>query len=94
MLGPHYGVVISPRAYNAIAMPFVAPITTGGSASRMAGFAVSLSGTGLKVTGVVQVDQTKPIDIVARGVKPQGESVPSYVMDEILAKLETIFGDE
>lgn len=94
MLDPHYGVVISPRAYNAIAMPFVAPITTGGSASRMAGFAVSLSGTGLTVTGVVQVDQVKPIDVVALNLKPQGESVPAYVMDDILAKLETIFGDE
>lgn len=75
-------------------MPFIAPITTVGNASRMAGFAVSLSGTGLKVTGVVQVDQVKPLDPAARGLQPQGEAVPQYVMDEIIAKLEAIFGEE
>ena len=91
--GPHYGVIISPRGYNGVsAMPFVAPITTVGNASRMGGFAVSLTGTGLRVTGVVQVDQVKPLDLAARGATPTGEQVPDYIMDEILARLEAVFG--
>lgn len=93
--GPHYGVVVSPRAYNAVSgMPFVAPVTTVGNASRMGGFAISLTGTGLGVTGVVQVDQTKPLDLVARGAQPTGERIPDYIVDEILARLEAIFGAE
>ena len=93
--GPHYGVVISTRDYNAVAgMPFVAPITTVGTASRMIGFAVSLTGTGLRTSGVVQVDQTKPLDLMARGATFQNERVPDYIMDEILARLNTVFATE
>lgn len=92
--GPHYCVVVSPRAYNAVSgMPFVAPITTVGTASRMAGFAVPLTGFGLRVTGVVQVDQTKPLDLAARKARPTGETLPDALMDEILARLATVLGE-
>jgi mRNA-degrading endonuclease toxin of MazEF toxin-antitoxin module len=95
MRGPHYCVVLSPREYNAVSdMPYVAPVTTGGKASRMAGFAVSLTGTGLSVTGVIQCDQIKALDLAARGAKPTGESVPGYILDDILARFAAIFGFE
>ncbi len=93
MRGPHYCVVLSPRACNAVSgMPYVAPIITGGQASRMAGFAVGLTGSGLHVTGVVQCDQIKALDLQARGAKPTGEMVPDYILDDILARFAAIFG--
>jgi mRNA-degrading endonuclease toxin of MazEF toxin-antitoxin module len=93
--GPHYGVIVSPREYNAISgMPFVAPITTVGTASRMTGFAISLTGTGLNATGVIQVDQTKPLDLAARGASFANERVPDYILDEILARLRPILADD
>jgi mRNA-degrading endonuclease toxin of MazEF toxin-antitoxin module len=68
-------------------MPIVCPITTVGTASRMKGFAVNLQGAGTGVTGVIQVEQIKAVDIVARRGRSTGESVPDFIMDEVLAKL-------
>lgn len=56
----------------------------------MRGFAVSLQGAGTGVTGVVQVDQLTALDMTARKGKPAGESVPDFIMDEILARIATI----
>ncbi len=93
--GPHYGVVVSPRAFNAVSsLPFVAPVTTVGNASRMAGFAVSLQGSGLGVTGVVQVDQIRALDLVARGATPTGERLPDFLIEDIVARLSAILLDE
>ena len=95
MTGPHYCIVVSPSAYNAVSrMPYVAPITTSGQYSRMAGMAVNLTGTGLKVSGVIQCDQVKAVDLEARKAKPTGEQVPEYIMDEILALLAPVLGPE
>ena len=90
---PHYAVVVSTRQYNAVSgLPFVAPVTTVDNASRMGGFAVSLTGAGTAVTGVIQVDQVKPMDLVARGARRQGEKVPDAIMGDVLARLATILG--
>ncbi|MBU1174052.1 MAG: type II toxin-antitoxin system PemK/MazF family toxin [Alphaproteobacteria bacterium] len=95
MTGPHYCVVVSPEAYNAVSrMPYVAPITTAGTQSRMAGMAVNLTGTGLKVSGVVQCDQVKAVDLEARRAKPTGEKVPDDIMDVMLALLAPVLGPE
>jgi mRNA-degrading endonuclease toxin of MazEF toxin-antitoxin module len=91
--GPYYAVVVSARAYNAVSgLPFVAPVTTVGNASRMAGFAVSLSGAGTAVTGVIQVDQIKPMDLAARGAKRQPDKVPQPIMQDVIDRFGTIFG--
>jgi mRNA-degrading endonuclease toxin of MazEF toxin-antitoxin module len=91
--GPHYAVVVSDRNYNAVSgMPFVGPVTTVGNASRMAGFAVTLAGSGASITGVIQVDQIKPVDLAARNASAKGEKVPDYIMDEVLDRFATIFG--
>jgi mRNA-degrading endonuclease toxin of MazEF toxin-antitoxin module len=91
--GPHYAVIVSGRDYNAVSgMPFVAPVTTVGNASRMAGFAVTLSGSGASITGVIQVDQIKPVDLAARSAKAKGEKIADYVMDEVLDRFAAIFG--
>jgi mRNA-degrading endonuclease toxin of MazEF toxin-antitoxin module len=67
----------------------VLPVTSGGNFARTAGFAVSLTGAGIKTTGVVRCDQPRALDLGARGGKKL-ESVPSAIMDEVLARLAPI----
>ena len=84
-------LIVSPEAFNRVTkVPVVLPITSGGSFARTAGFAVPLTGTGIKTTGVVRCDQPRALDLGARGGKKL-ESVPDKVIDEVLAKLAPIF---
>lgn len=84
-------LIVSPEAFNRMTQaPVVLPITSGGSFSRMAGFAVSLTGAGTKTTGVIRCDQPRALDLVARGGK-RLERVPDAIMDDVLAKIAPIF---
>ncbi len=71
-------------------MPVVLPITTGGSFARRRGFAVSLGGAGTGTTGVIRCDQPRALDLGARKGS-HVDIVPEQVMDEVLARLATIF---
>ncbi|WP_448255157.1 type II toxin-antitoxin system PemK/MazF family toxin [Ottowia oryzae] len=83
-------LIVSPGAFNRLTKtPVVLPITSGGAFTRMAGFAVSLMDTGTRTTGVVMCAQPRALDVLARGGR-KVESVPDYIMDEVLAKLATI----
>ena len=82
-------LIVSPAAFNRMSkVPVILPITGGGNFARMAGFAVSLTGT--KTTGIVRCDQPQALDLGARGGKKL-ETVPPAVMDEVLAKLAPLF---
>ena len=84
-------LIVSPEAFNRVTkLPVTVPITSGGSFARTAGFAVTLTGTGTKTTGVVRCDQPRVLDLAMRGGK-KVESVTDAVMDEVLAKLAPIF---
>jgi mRNA-degrading endonuclease toxin of MazEF toxin-antitoxin module len=84
-------LIVSPEAFNRVTrVPVVLPITSGGSFARTAGFAVSLADAGTKTTGVVRCDQPRALDLGARNGK-RLEKVPEAIMDEVLAKLATIF---
>ena len=84
-------LIVSPLAFNQLTKtPVVLPITNGGNFARTAGFAVVLTGDELKTTGVVRCDQPRAMDIGARHGRKL-ESVSSSVMDEVLAKLATLF---
>jgi mRNA interferase ChpB len=84
-------LIVSPGAFNRLTKtPVVLPITTGGNFARMAGFAVPLMGAGLDTTGVVRCDQPRALDIGSRHGRKL-ESVPPAIMDEVLARLATIF---
>lgn len=81
-------LVITPEAFNGLTKtPIVVPITNGGNFARVAGFTVNLEG--LKTTGVVRCDQPRALDLAARNACKL-ESVPTEVMDEVLAKLATL----
>lgn len=84
-------LIVSPEAFNRVTKaPVVVPITSGGSFARTAGFAVPLTGAGTQTAGVVRCDQPRALDLRARGGK-RLESVPAAIMDEVLARLATIF---
>jgi mRNA-degrading endonuclease toxin of MazEF toxin-antitoxin module len=84
-------LIVSPEAFNRITkLPVVLPITSGGNFARTAGFGVPLAGAGTKPTGVVRCDQPRTLDLAARSGRKL-ESVPSAVMDEVLARISPIF---
>ncbi|MBF0180227.1 MAG: type II toxin-antitoxin system PemK/MazF family toxin [Magnetococcales bacterium] len=81
-------LVVSPSAFNKVTgVPIVLPITTSGNFARMAGFAVSLTGTA--TTGIIRCDQPRALDFQSRSAKKL-EHVPASIMDEVLAKVATI----
>ena len=85
-------LVVSPGPFNRLTKtPVVLPITTGGNFARTAGFAVSLTGAGTDTTGVVRCDQPRALDLGSRNARKL-ESVPTEIIDEVLAKLATILG--
>ena len=66
----------------------ILPITNGGDFTRRLGFAVPV--TGIKTTGVVRCDQPRVIDLAARNAR-KVETLPALIMDEVLAKVATLF---
>lgn len=89
--GKRYVLIVSPDRFNAVTgTAIVAPITTAGTASRMQGFAVSLTGAGTNATGVVMCDQLRTVDLRSRGGR-RSEAVPSFITDEVLARIATLF---
>jgi mRNA interferase ChpB len=82
-------LVVSPAEFNAATrLPVILPITSGGAFARRIGFAVPVSG--IKTTGVVRCDQPRVLDLNARKARKL-ESLPSPIMDEVLARVVTIF---
>jgi mRNA-degrading endonuclease toxin of MazEF toxin-antitoxin module len=84
--GARYVVIVSPKGFNVLGTPLVCPITQGGNFARHAGFAVPLSGAGTGTQGVVLCNQPRVLDLQARKTRLI-ETVPDFIMDEILAKL-------
>lgn len=82
-------LVVSPLEFNQVTrLPVVLPITNGGDFARRIGFAVPI--TGAKTTGVVRCDQPRVIDLQARDGK-KVDALPADVLDEVMAKVSTIF---
>ena len=84
-------LVVSASAFNRLTKtPVVLPITRGGNFTRTAGFAVSLMGAGTNPVGVVRCDQPRALDLASRNARKL-ETVPTEIMEEVLAKLAPIF---
>ena len=82
-------VIVSPDEFNQVTkLPVVLPITTGGDFARRLGFAVPLMG--IKTTGVIRCDQPRVLDFAARQAR-WVDSVPDAIMDDVLARLSTLF---
>ena len=82
-------LIISANPFNdATKLPVVLPITNGGDFARRIGFGVAL--TGIKTTGLVRCDQPRVLDVAARGGR-YVDVLPAELLDEVLAKVVTIF---
>jgi mRNA interferase ChpB len=82
-------LIVSPAEFNeATKLPVILPITNGGEFARRLGFAVPV--TGIKTTGVVRCDQPRVIDLAARHAR-KVDTLPAPIMDEVLAKVVTLF---
>jgi mRNA interferase ChpB len=68
----------------------IVPITSGGDLARRTGYAVSLAATRTRTTGIIRCDQIRSVDLPAREAKFL-ESVPPAVVEEVLARVETLF---
>jgi mRNA interferase ChpB len=89
--GKRLVLVVTPAKFNTLTqVPVVLPITRGGDFSRTQGFAVNLMGANLKTTGIVRCDHPRALDLRARAGR-RLERVPETVMDEVLAKVVTLF---
>ena len=82
-------LVLSSRKFNALGTALVAPITQGGNNARYAGFAVSLMGSGSETQGVVLVNAVRMLDLEQRGAR-KVETAPGALVEEVLARLQTI----
>ena len=82
-------LVVSPAEFNdATQLPVILPITTGGDFARRIGFAVPISGA--KTSGFVRCDQPRVLDLRARNGR-KVDTLPQDLVDEVLAKVITIF---
>jgi mRNA interferase ChpB len=82
-------LVVSPIEFNeATKLPVILPITNGGDFVRRLGFAVPV--TGISITGVVRCDQPRVLDLITRHAR-KVDTLPKHIMDEVLAKVATLF---
>ena len=82
-------LVVSATAFNAATrLPVVCPITTGGEFAKRIGFAVPI--TGITTTGVVRCDQPRVLDLSTQQAR-KVDTLPSHILDEVLARMVTIF---
>ena len=90
MKGPHFGLVLSGKIFNQQGLAMICPVSQGAAAAaRTYGTVVSLTGAGIATQGAVHCHQLKALDWRARHVRFK-ESVPAYIVDEVLARLEAI----
>jgi len=77
--GNRSALIASPAEFNeATKLPVILPITSGGDFARRLGFAVPLTGISLAL-------------LILRRVMPRKvDSVPSSIMDEVLAKVSIL----
>lgn len=82
-------LVLSPKRFNALGTTLVAPITQGGNLAQIAGFAVTLTGSGTQTQGIVLVNAVRMLDLEQRGAQ-KVETAPPEIIEEVLARLRTI----
>lgn len=84
-------LIVSPRAFNELTKtPIVLPVTRGGNFARTGGFAVSLDNAGTRTSGVIRCDQPRALDLGSRRGR-RLEVVPIAIMNDVLARLATLF---
>lgn len=84
MKGDHFCIVLTPRAFNdRFGLAWTCPIITGRQELARGLTAVTLMGTGLKVSGIVLCHQIKALDWSARKAT-RADRLKGPVLDQIL----------
>lgn len=84
-------LVVSPGRFNRLTgKPVVLPVTRRGAFVRTTGFVVSLEEAGTRTTGVIRCDQPRALDLASRHAR-RLERIPDVIMEEVLAKVITLF---
>ena len=92
MKGPHFGLVVSAKDFNVRGLVLICPISQGeANAARTYGTVVTLMGSGTETQGAVHCHQLKSLDWRVRKAKLK-ESVPSFIIDDVLARIDAIMG--
>lgn len=90
MKGPHFGLVVSAKAFNQHGLAMICPISQGeAAAARTHGTVVSLTGTGSSTQGAVHCHQLKSMDWRIRQASFK-EKAPAFILDDVAARLEAI----
>ena len=90
MNGAHFALVVSGKAFNQQGLAMVCPISQGAAAAaRTYGTVVTLMGAGTDTQGAIHCHQLKSLDWRARHMRHK-ETVPQYLLDETLARIEAI----
>ncbi len=90
MQGPHFGLVISGKLFNAQGLAMMCPISRGGAAASLTyGTVVTLMGLGLQTQGAVHCHQLKALDWRQRKARFK-EACPQALMDEVSARVTAI----
>lgn len=79
-------LVISHKAFNALGVTMIIPVTQGGDFARYAGFAVTLMGSGAETQGVLIANMMRSVNLQARKATLI-EKVDPAIVDEVVAKL-------
>ena len=82
-------LILSNAEFNRNRRALAAPITQSGNIERVAGWAVTLMGSGSATQGAVVVSQCRVLDLAARGAR-KIESASDEVVAEALAKLQAM----
>lgn len=90
--GKHYGLVLSSKIFNQHGLAMICPISQGASA-RTYGTVVSMMGAGTDTQGAIHCHQLKSLDWRERKAKFK-ESVPQYLLDEVMGRVEAILFDQ
>jgi len=90
MKGPHFGLVVSGKRFNALGLAMICPISQGAAASaRTYGTVVTLMGSGTDTQGAIHCHQLKSLDWRVRKAKRQ-ELAPAFILDDVMARIEAI----
>jgi mRNA interferase ChpB len=87
--GTRLVLILSNADFNSGGRAFVAPITQGSNFERVAGWAVTLMGSGTAMQGAAVISQCRLLDLKARAAT-KIEASPQEVVDEALAKLQAM----
>ncbi len=90
MKGPHFGLVISGKAFNQQGLAMICPVSQGTvEGARTYGTVVTLMGSGTDTQGAIHCHQLKSLDWRDRKASFK-ETVPQSILNEVLARIESI----